>query len=332
MDSIEKKLNNTDYSIYKKVKSFIINKYPNYHRNLRFNSAKGLVSYVDGAINRYATVIENEDFNVVPNEFDRRLNTISSIASSQKDAEIMGNVLLDFISNSEAVLVNGSMKFIVYSIIYMSEYSSETSGIKVGISSLLNNFIPGTSTGLQGEAYSSLLVAAEESAEELRKDKLFSILSSCFAYTRKLLVYFSRYFAQDRRLNSISYKQSINTVQTLINSLLEIFISVYFTTVTKVLNDFSEIYSPFYFSSFNSNIYNQILNFLPNIYNNNIYSLQDSPKKILQSFLLELATATQNTVPNTLNFNDVVDELDEEYFLGSKETLKNRFFSFLNRI
>lgn len=326
MENLENNLNSLDYGVYKNIKSAILNKYPTYHRNFKFSKAKSLVSYVDSILNKYASLVQEDDFNVVADPINRKITNISSVATSEKDAEIIAKVLIDFISNSEAALVNGVLKFIVYAIMYTSEVSSVALSSRGTLMTLIDDYIIPRSTETVVQFFDSLTDEAYAALNKKAADVLYAILSSCFSYTKKLLVLFSQKFAEDTRLNGIFYKQSIASVQTLMKSLSQIFISDYFSTAVRYFNFFDDFSSKYYVSYLNPEIFNKVKGAINNIYTNNVFSFESSEQKIISNFAYEVKNASKSVIPDMIEFNNFVNEADDIFFISTKEEFKTSMF------
>lgn len=326
MDSLEKNLNKSDYEVYKRIKSSILNKYSTYHRNFNFSKPKGLITYVDSLLNRYATLIEEDDFNVIDDPINRKITNISSIASSQKDAEILANVVLDFISNSEAAIANGLLKFIVYSIMYCSDLSQVSLGSKSVLSIIIGeNILPRTTQPIV-DFFTDVLTEANNSLMKKRSDILYSILNSCFNYAKKLILLFSRTLSEDVRLKNISYKQSIAFTQSLMNSLSNIFIADFFSSASRYFNSLSNFDSNYYVPNLNNDVYSPVKAALNNIYTNNNFSFNSSSKSIGDSLIFEIKQAPFNVIPDLTEFNTFIDNLEEDFLLLDKNKFKELIF------
>lgn len=332
MDALEKNLTNDNYASYKRIKSSILSKYPNYHRNLKFSTSRGLISFTDSLLSKYAEKQEEGDFSIFPEPITRKITNISSIASSPNDAEILANVLLDFIANSEAALVNGALKFIIFSIIYISNSSINSSRLAVELALVINTFLPAGTTGSEYEAYKIVHDASLIVAEKYRTDVLVSLLSACFSYTRNLIVFFSQKFAEDRRLSGLSYKQSIATTQSLIQALADVFIKDYISTVSNVFSGFLDNYDPYYVENMNSNIHIEVSALLQNIFlSRDNFSFASSAKIIGENFLEDINNIKSNLIPDLTDFRAVVDDININFFVANKENLERSIFNLIRR-
>lgn len=333
MDNLEKKLiRNSDYSTYKNIKNSIIARYPNHHGKIFFKTAKGLISYIDSTINKYATRYSDSDFNTLPEFVNLNLSNISSFTSSPKDAEILATVLLDFFVNAEAALVNGGVKFAVYSVMLSSDFTDITLIGKQKMASILNDYLPSIADNVEGaESYETVFDALNLTFNNYKADLLFGIISAVFAYTRKLLVLFSRQASEDKRLKEVSYKQSIATFQTLVNSLLNIFIADYFTQMSQYFYNLGDVTSNNYLPEINTDVYNKIRANLPSIYANNLYSLQDSVVKVANTLIGEIEKSQFNIIPDLVYLKQILEEINPNLFVENKQGLVDRVYAYLLR-
>jgi hypothetical protein len=326
MERLEKNLNSIDYETYKNIKSSILNKYPTYHRNFKFSKAKSLVTYVDSILNKYASILQEDDFNVVADPIERKITNISSIATSEKDAEILAKVMMDFISNSEAALTNGMLKFMAYAMMYTSEVSTVLLSSRGVLASIVGEQVVARTNQEIVNFFDSLIVQAYSALNIKAADMLYSILTSCFSYTRNLVVLFSQKFSEDRRLNGLFYKQSMASIQSLMRSLSQVFISDFFSTAVRYFNYFSDFASNYYVSYLNDEIFNTVKGTINNIYRNNTFSFESSEQKIINNFADEVADASKSIIPNMIAFNVFVDEANDEFFILSKKDFKLSMF------
>lgn len=333
MDNLEKKLiRNSDYSTYKNIKNSIIARYPNHHGKIFFKTPKGLIAYIDSTINKYAARYSESDFNTLPEFVNLNLSNISSFTSSPKDAEILSTVLLDFFVNAEAAIVNGGVKFAVYSVMLSSDFTDVTLIGKQKLANILDDYLPSIADNVEGaEAYEATYDALNFTFNNYKADLLFGIISAVFAYTRKLLVLFSRQASEDKRLKDVSYKQSTATFQTLVNSLLNILIADYFTQMRQYFYDLGDVTSSNYLLEINNDVYTKIRANLPSIYANNLYSLQDSLIKIASTLVSEIEESQLGIIPDLTYLKEFLNEINPILFVEDKQGLIDRVYSYLLR-
>lgn len=326
MEKLENNLFKLDLEIFKKIRTNLLNKYTNYHRQLKFSTNKGLIAYTDSLLNKYATFVST-DTNI-PNPAQRSILNISSIASSENDAYILASVILDFIANCEAAIVNGGAKFIMYSMIQLNNFSKVSSNIEINLAMIINQYLPASALDENArQAYFDVLEASKDVSSKYRADTLFSIISYIFTLTRKLLVYFSRLFSSDKRLSELNYKNSVASAQNQINYLLELFIKDFFSTYKALFLAIRNEYVN-YSDVFNQTVYSLVIDNLPSVYLNNVYSLEDSIDKINKEFVTSVNNLPSTIIPDLSTFSDFLNTINEDYFLNNKSDLLKSVFSY----
>lgn len=321
----------SDKTVYKNIKKFFVNKYSNYHKTLSFNTKDGLVAYTDSMIQKYAKMQSQFTSNAqLGSPLQKDLSSIASIAYSKTDAAIMANVLIDFIANSEAAMVNGGVKFGVYLAIYLSNYSSISMKYDTELSAIVGEFI---NSDYENESYPSYIVvrdAAKKVANLYKSDLLYAILGEIFSYTRKLITFYAQTFSSDSRLNSLEYKKGINIVQSQITALLKVFIADFFDCSQKIVNDIGSTYSNYFLENINNFVFDRIKNNLPSIFTNNLYYLTDKPEKINNQLIENIDSAAETIIADVVDFSSIVFSQDEEYFFDDKQRLVDRLREYFN--
>lgn len=308
-------LKNQELELYNEIKNKVLQKYPLYHRQVNFNTNKGLVAFVDKLLSKYSSLILN---NTAGSVIRKSISNISSIASSENDAFIMSQILYSFISNCEAAMVNGSLKAFNYALEYVSLYSQTAWSNNIEVFKLVNRYI---NSEEYNEKYNSIVSEALVVVGNVKADILFSILSSVFAYTRKLMMYFYRYFANDKSMANLAYKNSIPVLQNQLESLLNIFIDTFYSFFVEIFSGFNDFASGYYLETLDEAAFNEINVNISSMFSNNLYSLEDSPEKINNTLISDISSIYNSLIVDVTEFQSFIDTLDEDGFKYDKMLL-----------
>lgn len=317
-------LKNQELEVYNEIKNKVLQKYPLYHRQANFNTNKGLVAFVDKLLVKYSSLILT---NPAGSLIKKSISNISSIASTENDAFIMSQILYFFISNCEAAMVNGSLKAFNYALEYLSLYSKTGWGMLSTVVELVSSYID---SDQYAEKYNNILSEALIVSSNVKADVLFTILSSVFAYTRKLMVYFYRYFANDKSMANLAYKNSIPVLQNQLESLLNIFIDTFYSFFTEILDSFTDFTSQYYLESVDQNAFDKININVSSMFSNNLYSLEDSPEKINNTLISDISSIYDSLVVDVTSFESFIDTLDEDGFNYDKNLLPKKLAEVLS--
>lgn len=315
-------LNGQNLELYNLIKNKVLQNYPLYHRQASFGTNKGLIAFVDKTLARYSALILNNSESIVK----KSISNISSIASTEKDAVTMAKILYSFISNCEATMVNGSLKAFNYAIEYVSLYSDSNWKTIIPMSILLGSFI---NNAEYKEKYDLIYAESRKVFSNVKADVLFTILSAIFAYTRKLMVYFYRYFSNDKQLGELSYKSSIPVLQNQLESLLSIFIESFYNFFYNIFNKFNEFVSGFYLNSIDENTFININTNISLMYSNNLYSLEDSPEEINKTLISDISSIYDDLIVDTTEFSEFIESIDDDGFINDKNLLAPELAKFL---
>lgn len=317
-------LKNQELELYNEIKNKVLQKYPLYHRQVNFNTTKGLVAFVDKLLSKYSSLILN---NTAGSVIRKSISNISSIASSENDAFIMSQILYSFISNCEAAMVNGSLKAFNYALEYLSSNSNTGWGIFSTVVGLVSSYIDSDE---YNEKYNSILSEALVVASNVKADVLFTILSAVFAYTRKLMMYFYRYFANDKSMANLAYKNSIPVLQNQLESLLNIFIDTFYSFFVEIFSGFNDFASGYYLETLDEAAFNEINVNISSMFSNNLYSLEDSPEKINNTLISDISSIYNSLIVDVTSFESFIDTLDDDGFNYDKNLLPKKLAEVLS--
>lgn len=322
-------LKGIDKNIYNLVKNKLVSRYPYHHNKFNFNGNKSLISFVDSVLNKYSTYTPSA-FLENPVVASRKITNISSIASSESDAKIMAEVMLAFISSCEAAMVNGGLKIALYGLSYISDYTTPVSTLLLVVYGLIGSYINSLESTQHKEVYLSVIESAELVVAKYRSDVAFSVISYCFEYVYKLIYNFYSISSTDARLKGIAYKQSINTLQSLMKNLVNLYFADFYELMLLHFENFNNDLSDIFVSTKRTEV-------LDNLISNFSYfraeklsiTEEKTAQEIAKNLISKISSLKFDTTPDITEFSAFIETLDDSFFMFPKEDLPERLYLYI---